>query len=237
MTSRLVVSPRARLNSRLALGMAALLGIVALGGSFEWGRRAAGYHASAAAETRDRLAARIRELDEENEALRWDLALLRTTGRVEQEGYQRVAGDLDDLQSQIAELKEQLAFYRGIMSPADGNSGLQVQTVQVQPGQEDREYQLRLVLVQAGRQSKRQKGTVHLGVVGDQAGESVTLPVDAETGDDSGLHYSFQYFQILRHDVRLPRGFQPRLIEVTLQPSRKSEEAVVSSFPWQSGSG
>ncbi len=233
MASRLVVTPRTRLNSRLALGMAAVLGMVALGGSFEWGRRAAGYHAPAAAEARDLLAARISELDKENEALRWDLALLRTTGRVEQEGYQRVTGDLDDLQSQIAELKEQLAFYRGVMSPADGSTGLQVQTVQVQPGQDDRSYQLRLVLVQAGRQSKRQKGTVHLNVVGDKAGETITLPIGAAGKDESGLKYSFQYFQILRQDVSLPGGFLPRLIEITLQPSRKSEDPVTGSFPWQ----
>ena len=233
MSSRLVVTSRARLNSRVALGLAAVLGLIALGGAFEWGRRAAGYDAWASAETRDRLAQRIAALDAENEALRWDLALLRTTGRVEQEGYERVTGDLDDLQSQIAELKEELAFYRGIMSPADGSSGLQIQTVQVSRGAEPGSYRLRLVLVQAGSQNRRRKGIVKVAVVGDQGGQTTRFPVGPVAEDGSGLRYSFQYFQIVRQDVKLPGDFQPRLVEVTMQPSRKSEDPVTGSFPWR----
>ncbi|MGB5621292.1 MAG: DUF6776 family protein, partial [Gammaproteobacteria bacterium] len=191
------------------------------------------HDAWAAAETRDRLAGRIRELDAENEALRWDLALLRTAGRVEQEGYQRVTGDLDDLQSQIAELKEELAFYRGIMSPADGNAGLQIQTVQISPGSERGLFRLRLVLVQAGSQSRRQKGTVQVTIEGDQGGETVRMPIAPLAEDGGDRKYSFQYFQILRQDVTLPRDFNPQLVEVVLQPSRKQDEPVTGSFPWR----
>lgn len=233
MSSRLVVTSRARMNSRVALGLAAVLGLIALGGAFEWGRRAAGYDAWAASENRDRLAQRIGELDAENEALRWDLALLRTTGRVEQEGYERVTGDLDDLQSQIAELKEELAFYRGIMSPVDGSTGLQIQTVQVYPGAERGSFRLRLVLVQAGSQNRRRKGQVQVTVVGERGGKTERLPIEPVAEDGSDLRYSFQYFQILRQDVKLPGDFQPRLVEVTMQPSRKSEDPVTASFPWR----
>jgi len=233
MASRLVVTSRARLQSRVALALAAVLGLVALGSAFEWGRRAAGHDAWATAETRDRLAGRISELDAENEALRWDLALLRTAGRVEQEGYQRVTGDLDDLQSQIAELKEELAFYRGIMSPADGSTGLQIQTVQISAGSERGLYRLRLVLVQAGSQNRRQKGTVQVTVEGDQGGKIVRLPIAPLAEDGSDRRYSFQYFQILRQDVKLPPDFKPRLVEVALQPSRKKDDPITGSFPWR----
>lgn len=233
MSSRLVVTSRARLTSRLALGLAAVLGLIALGSAFEWGRRAAGHDAWASAETRDRLARRIAELDAENEALRWDLALLRTTGRVEQEGYERVTGDLDDLQSRIADLEKELAFYRGIMSPADGSTGLQIQTVQVSRGAERGSYRLRLVLVQAGSQNRRRKGIVEVAVVGDQGGKTTRLPVGPVAENGSGLRYSFQYFQVVRQDITLPGDFEPRQVEVTMQPSRKSEDPVTGSFPWR----
>jgi len=182
---------------------------------------------------RGQLGARILELEAENDALRWDLALLRASGRVDREGFSRVSERFDDLHSQIAELKEQLSFYQGIMSPADGRTGLQIQTVQTHRGIDPGQYRLRLVLVQAGRQGSRIRGKVDLTLIGERGGENVKLGLDALGGGDDDLAYAFRYFQILERDVIVPRDVVPLQVVVTLHPSRKGEEPVSETFPWQ----
>ncbi len=70
-------------------------------------------------------------------------------------------------------------------------------------------------------------------VEGDQGGTIVRLPIAPLAEDGSDRRYSFQYFQILRQDVKLPPDFKPRLVEVALQPSRKNDDPITGSFPWR----
>ena len=165
--------------------------------------------------------------------------MLRTSDRIDQEAYSQVSVDLDDLQSQIAELNEELAFYRGIMSPSDGRSGLQIKAVQISPGSDSGAFSLRLILVQAGRHDTRVQGGVDLSVVGesidadnDQSVDPMTINMSQLTGETDKLRYSFRYFQILDRDISLPVGFRPDTVEVSLSGGRKAD-AVTASFPWQ----
>lgn len=182
---------------------------------------------------RRQLGARLLELERQNDELRWDLALLRASDRIDREGYTGLSERFDDLHSQIAELKEQLSFYQGIMSPAEGRDGLQVQTVQAQRGIEPGQFRLRLVLVQAGRQGSRVRGSVDLAVIGDRDGENVKFGLDALGAGDDDLSYAFRYFQTLERDVTLPRDVAPLQVVVTLRSSRKNADPITETFPWR----
>jgi hypothetical protein len=233
MPSRLVVKPTASGRQRIVAALAIILALTALAVMYQWGRVAGGDDARESAAMRRQLGARLLDLEAENDELRWELALLRASGRIDREGFSRVSGRFDDLQSQIAELKEQLSFYQGIMSPADGRAGLQIQTVQIQRGLEPGQYRLRLVLVQAGRQGARIRGTVDLTVIGERGGESVTLELDALGAGEDDLTYAFRYFQILERDIVLAPDVAPLQVVVTLNSSRKTEEPLSETFPWQ----
>lgn len=233
MHSKMVVKSHEPARLRLVLAGAALLLLAGMWGLFDWGRKAGGYDSAAAARTRGEMTGRISALEEENESLRRELALLRTADKVDREAYGLVSTELDDLQSQIAELNEELAFYRGIMMPLDGKSGLQIQAVQLHPGGESGKYRLRLVLVQAGRHDGRVKGAVAVNIVGGDSanGEPGRLALSKLSGEGDKLGYSFRYFQILERDFTLPDGFVPAEVEVNLTPARKGE-TVTGSFPW-----
>lgn len=233
MPSRLVVKPSAPVRQRAVIILAVILAVTALAVMFQWGRVAGGHEAREAAAMRRQLGGRLLEVEAENDALRWDLALLRASDRIDREGYSRLSERFDDLHSQIAELKEQLSFYQGIMSPADGRAGLQVQTVQAQRGTDPGQYRLRLVLVQAGRQGSRVSGNLDLAVVGDRNGENVKLGLDELGAGDDDLKYAFRYFQILEREVLLPRDVAPLQVVVTLRSSRKKEDPTTETFPWR----
>lgn len=210
---------------------AIVLGSVTVWGAFEWGRRAGGYDALEADRARRSLASEILRLQTENENLRRQLSLMKAAGRVDSEAYGRVSREIDDLHSQIVELNEELAFYRGIMAPSEGQTGLQVQTVQIEPGDGDRVYRVRLVLVQMGRQERRISGSVRVAVV--SAGGAVRVPLQAPEDEAQDLQFAFRYFQILEGEVVLPEGFQPERLDVHLDPAGKGQEDVDLTFPWQ----
>jgi len=239
MPSKLIVKSHEPTRLRVAVAALVLLLIAGSWGLFEWGRKAAGYNRVEAARVRGALNDQISALEKDNAIFRRDLALLRTSDRVDQEAYGQVSVELDDLQSQIAELNEELAFYRGIMSPTDGRSGLQIKAVQISPGTDSGNFNLRLILVQAGRHDSRVQGNVDFSIVGesiaaenDELAGPVTINLSQLTGETDKLRYSFRYFQVLERDLGLPQGFEPKTIEISLSGGRKGNE-VSASFPWQ----
>jgi hypothetical protein len=59
--------------------------------------------------------------------------------RLDRDAYGQVETTLGDLQSQLARQSDDLAFYRSIVSPADGIQGLRIQRFEVLPGAAPRE--------------------------------------------------------------------------------------------------
>ncbi len=233
MKSPLVVRPRPPGRLRIALTAAIVLGTITVWGVFEWGRRAGGFDALEADRARRALAAEIMRLQSDNESLRRELSLMKAAGRVDSEAYGRVSREIDDLHSQIVELNEELAFYRGIMAPTEGQTGLRVQTVQIEPADADRAYRVRLVLVQVGRQDRRISGSVRVTIVGADANGSDRLALEGPDDKGQDLRFAFRYFQILEGEVVLPAGFRPERLEVHLDPAGKGQDELDLTFPWQ----
>jgi nitrogen fixation-related uncharacterized protein len=234
MSDRLVIKRHTPGRGRLILGMAIILGIVALWGLFEWGRKAGGYDRLEATREKAELRQEVGRLEAANDDLARQLAVLETAQKVDGQAYGQVSAELDDLQSQIAELQKELAFYRGIMSPADGREGLQIQTLQLSDNGGEGRYQLKLVLIQAGPQNKRVQGAVNVALVGPRSGaaEPRRLNLAEVAADADDMKYSFRYFQVLERDFVLPEDFLPAEIEVNIKPSSKGDP-VVAAFPWR----
>jgi cell division protein FtsB len=153
---------------------------------FEYGRISAGYDTVDAANQRGALEAHIAALDGEIEALKQEVALLETHREIDREAYKEVESSLITLQAKIVEQQDAIAFYRGIVSPADGKPGLRVQDFKLTRGNEEREFNLRLILVQAMKHDRKVSGDVALSVEGSENGEaksyalSELLPPDAD---------------------------------------------------------
>jgi len=233
MKAPLVVRPRPPGRLGIALFAAIVLGATTIWGVFEWGRRTGGFDALEADRARRALASEIMRLQSDNETLRRQLSLLKAAGRVDSEAYGRVSREIDDLHSQIVELNEELAFYRGIMAPTDGQNGVQVQTVQIEPADGDRAYRVRLVLVQVGRQDRRISGSLRVAIVGVGAKGSDRLALRAPDDDGQDLRFAFRYFQILEGEVTLPAGFRPERLDVHLDPAGRGQDEIDLTFPWQ----
>jgi len=206
---------------------------------FEFGRITAGYDIVDAAKESQAYEERIMALDDRIVHLKQEVALLETHREIDREAYKEVEGSLMSLQAKIQEQRDAIAFYRGIVSPADGKSGLRVQDLTVTRGKAEREFNLRLVLVQARQHDRKVSGDVSLSVQGSQDGVETVytlkqlIPADA----DQGWAFSFRYFQDFDRRLVLPDGFTPERIRVEVRSKTRSIESVDESYAWATSQG
>ena len=206
---------------------------------FEYGRISAGYDVVDAAAQRGELEAHIDGLNDRIAELEQEVALLETHREIDREAYKEVEASLLELQEKIQEQQDAIAFYRGIVSPADGKPGLRVQDFRLTRGTEEREFNLRLVLVQAMKHDRKVSGNVALTIEGSEDGEAKSyaladlLPEDA----DGSWPFSFRYFQDFDRQIILPDGFTPERVRVEVRSRTKSISSIEENFAWATSQG
>jgi hypothetical protein len=220
-----------------------LMAIVAVAGSvflaYELGRLNGGYSYLDQRRERDELTAVVAERDQTIEELRRQVAILETSQEIDQETYALVEQNLDELQAEIQAQEEELAFYRGIISPEDGAAGLRVESLELRPTDAEQGFLLHLVLVQAITHDRRVSGTVSFDISGSLDGERVRLTLDDVVADGAGgaLAYAFRYFQDLQRQLILPEGFEPDEVLMQIRPREPSGQASEQSFEWSAIAG
>jgi hypothetical protein len=225
--------PRARLRLLYAAVAVALLAALAGWVGFALGQRSTGHGVAGEAEKRAVVADHDRRLELENKQLHARVAELEMARRLDRDAYGQVETTLGDLQSQLARQSDDLAFYRSIVSPADGIQGLRIQRFEVLPGVAPREVQIKLTLVQAMRHESIVAGLAQITLLGVKD----DVPARYSVGDLLGkpraeLPFSFRYFQTIEQTVVLPEGFEPFETEVRVRSS-KLRAPVQQTFAWK----
>jgi hypothetical protein len=206
---------------------------------FEYGRISAGYDLVEAGNISQAYEDRIMQLENNIIELKQEVAILETNRAVDRESYKEVEASLGTLQAKIQEQRDAIGFYRGIVSPSDGNSGLRVQDLKFTRGKSEREFNVRLVLVQAMKHDRKVSGDVSLSIIGDQNGTEMTyaftqlVPKDV----DQSWPFSFRYFQNFDRRLVLPDGFTPERITVEVRSRTRSISSIEESFAWEISQG
>jgi cell division protein FtsB len=219
----------------------ALLALVAVVGYlvYEFGRIQANYNIVDANRERQSYEDRIAGLEREIVGLKEEIALLETHRDIDREAYREVEASLTTLQSKIQEQTDAIAFYRGIVSPADGAAGLKVQDLKLTRGQEERAYNVRLVLVQSLKHDRKVSGDVNLVVEGEQGGAATTYEFSQLLREDEARNwpFSFRYFQDFDREIVLPDGFTPERITIEVRSKTRSISSIEESFAWATSLG
>ena len=218
---------------------AAIAVAVVAGGylTFEFGRIQADYNVVDAAQQRQDFEDRIKGFQKQIVTLNQEIALLETHRNIDREAYKDVEIGLASLQDKIQEQRDAIAFYRGIISPADGQRGLRVQDLRLSKGTDDRQYHVRLVLVQVMQHDRSVKGQVNFSLEGAQDGVATTYKLEqlVPADESSNWPFSFRYFQNFERQLILPEGFLPERINIEVMSRTKSIASVKQSFLWQTG--
>ncbi len=156
-----------------------------------------------------------------------------TQGRkIDDAAIDEVRSLLKEQQQASLELREEIAFYRGIVSPSEVRSGILIQRVEITPLAAAQLFNYQVVLTQVLKNERVARGDVEITLSGVFEGRAHRIHLqDLDKQAKKPLKFRFKYFQMFEGDLQLPDGFSPHSIDVVVKP-RHSNNSIDESFPW-----
>ncbi len=218
--------------------VAAVAALVALGWAlYQWGRQRAEVDYAGAVAAREAALQDLKDTRDQLAQLRAQTARLETGRRVDEQATQGVRKSLNELQQENLDLREELQFYRNIVSPSMAKSGIRIDNFKLDQGNQPRHFHFKLTLIhmqEVKHRRQRGRGVVKIAVEGTQSGAPKRLSLGDIGGPPKGeIRYSFKYFKHFEGDFVLPKGFVPRTVVVRAVPRNGGEaHAVEETFDW-----
>lgn len=228
-TGELVVKPRYSPWMKLFVSGLIVIAVIATGGAiYNYGLNMAGSDRLSAYRRHQQLQDEIRRLHDDNQELRTALARAQRDVQMGQTTYQELDNALKTSAQEIVKLREELSFYRNIISPANKISGLQIQSFNVEATGLENLYRYKLVLIQAMKHDRAVFGRVQFAVTGAQDGKSSSLNFPQSV--DKPVNVNFKYFQDIEGNLRIPKNFIP--LEIKVSVITTNAQTVEQTYSW-----
>lgn len=204
---------------------------------FEYGRYSAGYDSYEASKQHKTLVRQNQDLKSQIDKLQEDKAVLQRDAQIKQKAYKDLDKTLKVLQGEILELKEELAFYRGIVSPRDAAQGLHLKRFKIEPNGKLRGFHYNVILTQVLNAKEDRIAMGHLTFKFEGKQNNVAKVLSLEDVSDKHLskeQFRFRYFQNIQGDIQLPQGFKPERVTVKVIPRnhRSRSVPIEKTFDW-----
>ena len=185
---------------------------------------------------RETLLSKIAELETRNHNLVQKNAHLLGGSKIERGAYELANQELVRLQQQLLEQKEELAFYRGIVSPNDTELGVNLQTFEVRKKNNQNQFSYKMILTKSGKSTVRVRGDTSIMIRGEKAGDVSEMNISelALENSPTNTKFAFRYFQVFEGDIALPDGFKPFEVEIGIKPTTKKVESFSETISWTS---
>lgn len=229
----LVVKTHRPWKSRSVIALI-LLGLAVTGWTlFDYGRFIAGYNSKTSATEISNLNDVVQQKDKRIEELREEKAVLERAAQIERKAYNELDTALKVLQGEILELKEELEFYRGIVSPQQSRQGLHLQSFTLDRNGPTRSFHYKVVLTQVLKNERISSGRLRFLFEGLENGEQKKLELRHVTEKSiKELNYSFKYFQNIEGDVEIPENFSPLRVTVQVLPRGNERDMIEKTIQW-----
>ncbi|HUP91400.1 MAG TPA: DUF6776 family protein [Solimonas sp.] len=183
---------------------------------------------------RRQLSRDLRAAHAEIDQLKEQAVYVERSQDIDTQACSSVRDSLGTLQTEVSDLREQLAFYRGIVSPDQSRAGVRIYDFKLHPAAGGDVFRYDLVLIQSVRHDQRVAGAVQMQIHGTTAGAAQTLNLtDVAVGGVQNLVFSFKYFEEFGGEFRLPAGFKPSRVTVSLEPAVEGAPRIDDEFEWK----
>ena len=214
----------------LGVAVSVVLLVIAAWLLFERGKSYAASGLDELTRQRSGLEQRVAELQKANLNLREQAAVAQRSSEIDRRASQEVRREFASLQNELLELRQELDFYRGIVSPGDAKPGLRIQRVQLEPAQPSGVF-FSLTLTQVSRNERYVRGVIEMEVEGLDDGKPKVLLFNKLAEENSkALKYKFRYFQNLEGKIWLPPQFEPKKLRVLLKPQGKGQPPAIEKL-------
>lgn len=176
----------------------------------------------------------LEKLREENETLRLRVATAEQSVTIGEQASEKIHASLVERETRIAELQQEISFYRGLMAPADGSEGVSIGRFSITETGDSRRYQYKLLVQQSSARHNQVNGRVVFTIVGSEDGEPRSYPLSALSGQVEGeyIPLRFKYFQNIEGELQLPEGFEPQGVELSLKSSGRNGFNIEQRYGW-----
>lgn len=188
-------------------------------------------------EEKERVSQQLTESQRLIESMRQLIADLQVGGEIDDKANEEVRLSIESLQEEIAQLNEEINFYKGVMVPNAADKGLRIERLDVSSNVPGR-VKYSLLLTQVVDKHDYVQGGVQISVLGQEAGleKRFNLSELDEEKDDS-VRFRFRYFQNINGELIVPEGFEPREVMIIAQSSGANAQRLEKTFDWPLGSG
>jgi hypothetical protein len=200
---------------------------------FEYGRQRGGFDSVQAKRDIETLVEQMSILNARIDELMSENAHLASSSEIDATANKEVGETLTMLNDEMLELKEELVFYRSLLSPAELEPGVQILGIQMIKDGSSNAYNYKIVLTQRHNGNQFVTGDVDVQVNGLQSGKTMRLDL-AEVTNSSGNEMSFRFksFQSLEGRLVLPEDFQPRDVLVNVNPTTRGIKQIERNYEW-----
>jgi hypothetical protein len=170
----------------------------------------------------------------DNRELREKVAILQRSSQIDRQAALGVKADLATLEEELQAAREEVEFYRGIVSPGDVKPGLRIHRFQLVAGVMAGEYRYDLVLTQLKHNDHHVSGVAEWKILGSSNGEPGELGLaDVTRPPVKQLKFKFRYFQDLAGSLHLPDGFEAKKVVLSIKPEGKGNPPPVEQeYDW-----
>jgi hypothetical protein len=176
----------------------------------------------------------LSEVSEKYEVTSQQLANHTVSAEVDLQAMEEVRTTVREHKQTIAELNEEITFYKGLMAPTDRERGLGIRSWEVYATSYSQSFQFKLIVQQLAIKHQLLTGSVTAVIIGTLDGEKVSLPLHtiSEQITKQDITLRFKYFQYIEGELTLPVGFVPEQIDLVAQATKPNVVQVEKQYAW-----
>jgi cell division protein FtsB len=181
------------------------------------------------------LTAEIDSLRLENANLRRQIAILDRSSVMDQQANAEVQGTITSLRERVAQLEEDIVFYRQVVAEETEDTGLMIGQLDLDATTDPGRYRYKLVMRQKDADGDTfLVGHVNVNLVGLLDEEQVILALRdiSEAEDELDIRLRFKYFQNIEGELALPEGFQPDRVQIAAVSTEPVSKTISEDFGW-----
>lgn len=183
---------------------------------------------------KDEIKAQLADSSQLISNIRQELADLKLGGEVDTRANEEVRQTVEVLQDEIAQLREEISFYKGVMVPNVEEKGLRIERLDMANTSDPNKFRYSLLLTQVVDKHNYVQGGVEIALLGRE-GESEKQLLLSELNEEkqSRIKFRFLYFQNIDGELLVPDGFVPHEVMIIARSSGTNGQRLEKKFDWQ----
>ncbi len=171
--------------------------------------------------------------DKESQSLRGQLLIAQRSSEIDHLAFKEAGKIIGQLQEEILDLKQELAFFHQLMGNLGQTTGLAIQTFNLAKADVDHSQDFSLVLTHIRRSDRVARGKASISVDGLLDGQKQTLELKelSPTGQEV-LTFEFKHFKEIKGQLTIPENFQPEELLIKVWLDDESKKPHMKEFNW-----